>query len=184
MSKAFLSMAMASLIVLTGCAAKKPRIILMDNVPGEEARADIRQAVDVVWDDEAVRYDNPSTVTPLQIVVPRRNITSISELFYRPEYKLRLFTTGAPERLEVVYAIAGTKELCGKEQTAYSFEEYLNTKKNAGAIRCGDTIFTVDSDRKLLIGSQIVAEDVGESMNRSKISRVLIKYRKSQKVGR
>lgn len=178
----------AIFIVLTACSAAKPKIVALDNIPSHEARHLVSKSVRIVWPDEALRFDDASIPTPLQIVVPRRNASSFSELFFRPEYHLRLFANGGPSRLTMVHAIAGTKEMCAQSGDVYSFNNYLTDIEDDVVIRCGDLVFgrSGESEKSLFTQIATVAGEVTVNESSSLDSseqKILIKYLKQQTNG-
>lgn len=172
--------------LMMGCTTAKPKIVALDNIPSDEARDLISSSVRIVWPDEALRFDDPSRPSPLQIVVPRRYASSIGELFFRPEYRLRLFSIGDASRLTMVHAIAGTKEMCEHSPSEYVYRDYMGDLESGVVIRCGDIVFQKDANdsdfvlnRVAMVAGEVVDDSESFDISGSskiKTKRILIKY--------
>lgn len=175
---------LAAISLVGGCTAAKPKIVAIDNIPSDEAKELISNSVRIVWPDEALRFDDPSRPTPLQIVVPRRYASSISELFFRPEYHLRLFAIGDTSRLTMVHAIAGTKEMCEEVSSEYVYKNYMSDLDDNVVIRCGDIVFQRNSDngsgfllkKVATVAGEVLENHHGMGVGQGRSKKILIRY--------
>ncbi len=172
---------------VAGCTAFKPNIIAVDNIPGVAAREAVMRSIKVVWPEEAVLYQDVTTVAPIQIVVPRRNMSGISELFKRPTYKVRLFSKTQSNLLSIISVVNGSADFCANP----NFEIIGNdtySKSSGYPIRCGKTVFSpISSGSKgngilssLIKGEVSIGADVKDQ---SRIYDVLIEYRQQVELG-
>jgi len=172
---------------VTGCTAFKPNIIAVDNIPGVAAREAVMRSVKVVWPEEAVLYQDVTTVAPIQIVVPRRNISGISELFQRPTYKVRLFSKTQSNLLSIISVVNGSADFCENPHFDISGKDKFS-ESGGYPIRCGKTVFSpiISGSKGNGILSSLIKGEVSVGAvvkDQAKIYDVLIEYRQQVELG-
>ncbi len=164
-------------VLIQSCTVMKPNIIAIDNIPSQSARDAVLRSVKVVWADEALLFKDVTQVSPIQIVVPKYNVSSFTQLFARATYRVRLFSGSRSNLLSVISVVNGSKDFC---KNPFIVDD-LNDYEKIYPVKCGDTVFARLGAKVTPIKISGIIEETPR--NSGEIIKILIEYKQEVELG-